>query len=576
MSPLPVPTTPRDRRALLWLLLAAAVVLGAGIGLRDPWPADEPRFALVARQMVESGDWLFPHRGMELYPDKPPMLMWLQGLSYHVVGDWRIAFLLPSLLSGLLTLVLVWDLGRRWWSPRAGWLAALAVLSALMFTFQFKRAQIDPLVTALLTLAHWGVLRHLVDGPNWRALWLGAFAAGLAVITKVVGVLVPLMLLPYLLMRRGGWPRVTPVIAARGDAFRWALAVLAFVAGAAIWLAPMLWMALSRGTPEYLGYVHNVLFHQTADRYVGVLRQHIRPFYEYVPIVLLHFLPLSLAYGAGARDAAAAWRARDARVWLPLAWAILVVLFFSAAAGKREVYILPILPMLAVALAPTLERIADARWLHGAALALAALLGLGLVSAGLWAASGQWRWLDTMATVRGLTDEAPALARWVTVAGAAWLVAAAVGRVRRGMHALLAGLAVFWLIWGLAIAPIANRAVSAAGVMAAADRLAGPQGEIGLVKWKEQDLLMAPRPVRDFGFRAPGAVQFDRAVAWMSQAPDRRWVFALGTAVAPCVERSAAKVIGHSDRREWWMFQSPAVRPGCRLPEVPGDDDDEP
>ena len=40
---------------LFWLV--ALLVLGAGLGLRDPWPADEPRFALVARQMVESGQW---------------------------------------------------------------------------------------------------------------------------------------------------------------------------------------------------------------------------------------------------------------------------------------------------------------------------------------------------------------------------------------------------------------------------------------------------------------------------------------------------------------------------------------
>ena len=64
---------------LFWML--ALLVLGAGLGLRDPWPADEPRFALVARHMVESGDWLFPHRGNELYPDKPPLFMWLQALA---------------------------------------------------------------------------------------------------------------------------------------------------------------------------------------------------------------------------------------------------------------------------------------------------------------------------------------------------------------------------------------------------------------------------------------------------------------------------------------------------------------
>src|SRR5688572_26007914 len=99
--------------ALFWIL--AVLVLGAGLGLRDPWPADEPRFALVARQMVESGDWLFPHRGSELYSDKPPMFMWLQAAAYTLLGNWRVAFLLPSLLAALGTLWCVVDLGKRLW-----------------------------------------------------------------------------------------------------------------------------------------------------------------------------------------------------------------------------------------------------------------------------------------------------------------------------------------------------------------------------------------------------------------------------------------------------------------------------
>src|SRR5687768_12758365 len=72
---------------LFWIV--AWLVLGAGLGLRDPWPADEPRFALVAMQMVESGQWLFPHRGGELYSDKPPFFMWMQALAYQATGQWR-------------------------------------------------------------------------------------------------------------------------------------------------------------------------------------------------------------------------------------------------------------------------------------------------------------------------------------------------------------------------------------------------------------------------------------------------------------------------------------------------------
>ena len=62
------PTT-LPANAVWWFFAIAFVVLFAGYGLRDPWPADEPRFVLVAKQMVESGNWLFPHRGIELYPE---------------------------------------------------------------------------------------------------------------------------------------------------------------------------------------------------------------------------------------------------------------------------------------------------------------------------------------------------------------------------------------------------------------------------------------------------------------------------------------------------------------------------
>ncbi|MER3547361.1 MAG: dolichyl-phosphate-mannose--protein mannosyltransferase, partial [Rhodanobacteraceae bacterium] len=96
----------------------ALLLLGIGIGLRDPWPADEPRFALVAREMLQSGQWLFPHRGMELYSDKPPLFMWLEAAAYLLTGGWRGWFLIPSLLAGLGTLALVYDLVRRQWNHR--------------------------------------------------------------------------------------------------------------------------------------------------------------------------------------------------------------------------------------------------------------------------------------------------------------------------------------------------------------------------------------------------------------------------------------------------------------------------
>ena len=89
--------TPADRRQA-WIFFAIAfAVLAAGFGLRDPWPSDEPRFTLVARQMIASGDWLCPHRGSELYSDKPPVFMWLQASAIDI----QEAMLIPEEIESL-------------------------------------------------------------------------------------------------------------------------------------------------------------------------------------------------------------------------------------------------------------------------------------------------------------------------------------------------------------------------------------------------------------------------------------------------------------------------------------------
>ena len=137
-----MPLITRNTRRDLWIFFGLALlIIGSGIGLRDPWPADEPRFALVAHQMIESGDWLFPHRGTELYSDKPPLFMWLQAASYSVVCHWRIAFLLPALLSAFGTLWLTYDLGRRLRGHRIGLYGAYALLFAMQSRGSSRRGR---------------------------------------------------------------------------------------------------------------------------------------------------------------------------------------------------------------------------------------------------------------------------------------------------------------------------------------------------------------------------------------------------------------------------------------------------
>ena len=63
--------------------------------------------------------------------------------GYALTGSWRVAFLLPSLLSSLLTLGLLYDLARRLHGRRVASIAAASLLFTLQFTFQARTAQID-------------------------------------------------------------------------------------------------------------------------------------------------------------------------------------------------------------------------------------------------------------------------------------------------------------------------------------------------------------------------------------------------------------------------------------------------
>jgi 4-amino-4-deoxy-L-arabinose transferase-like glycosyltransferase len=547
-------------RQEVWLLFGIAlVVLGAGLGLRDPWPADEPRFALVAKQMVESGNWLIPHRGSELYSDKPPLFMAAQAFFYTVTGNWRVAFLLPSLLAGLGMIALVYDLGRRLWDHRVGVYAAAALLCTFQFVYQAKRAQIDPTVCFFLTLANYGLLRHFLLGPDWRAYWLGCFAAGLGVITKGVGVLALLMFVPYLFARWQDWPGVARTPRSAG---RWLLGIVFFVAATALWLAPMLYAVASEAGPEYSAYMNDILFRQTAGRYTESWDHHQPPWY-YLGVIAFAWLPLALALPWAAPRWGQALKQRDARVLLPLVWIVLVVLFFTFPKGKRDVYIMPALPLLALLTGAQLEAIAARPWFRRVVLGFVAVLGAVFLLVGALAWSGHLERANRLVEQRGLEAGGQMLWLFVLMVGVVALLSAVLLRARRSLLALAVTLAALWLGWSLWAYPVLNDSTSAAAVMRRARELAGKDAELGLVAWKEQNLLHADRPVRDFGFVKPWHLQLAQAQRWQSEAPQQRRLFVLRTAFGACVDADKAQYVGHANRREWYLLGADAFRPGC-------------
>jgi len=553
---------PAHRRDLFWLLLAATVVLTAGLGLRQPWPADEPRFVLLAKTMLENGDYWFPQRGSELYADKPPLFMWLQVLGFRLVGHWNIAFLLPSLLAALGTLGLTHDLCRRLWGRRAARIAGYLLLFTVQFTYQAKRAQIDPLLVFLVTLSCYGLLRHLLLGPHWRWYWAGCLAAGFGVIAKGVGIIALLLLLPYWLARRCPARGLAPIGPARG---RWLLGGLALLLPLLIWPAPMLWQVWQHGDPGQIAYAREILFGQTATRFVHPAG-HWQPPWYFLEVIAIAWLPLSLLLPWALP---AAWRRlgrrRDARLLLPLGWAALVVLFFSLSPGKRDMYILPALPMLLVGLAPSLVLALRQRGCRRLLLAANGLLAATLLLAGLWALAATPGFETDFESARGLTDPGDAL-WWLTAGlGAAGLLAAARFGERRAFAGLGLSLAMIWTFgFGWIGFPLVDAANSSRALMLRAGSTIGPKAELGLVAWREQNLLQADRAVSEFGFSRPTAEQLARGIDWLARAPAQRWLLADADAIGDCVAATSWTEVGHANRRHWVLFRLGDVAAACR------------
>ena len=549
-------TRPQRDLWLFWLF--ALLILATGLGLRDPWPADEPRFALAARQMVESGQWLFPHRGIELYSDKPPLFMWMQASVLWLTGNLRIAFLLPSLLAALGTLWCVVDLGRRLWTPRVGLYAGWAVLLTLQFTFQAKKAQIDPMVVFWITLSCYGLLRHVWQGPNWAMWALGWAAAGLGTITKGVGVIALLLLLPAAFASLRGWAGVR--LHARHPKF-W-LGPLAFLAACGVWLLPMLIAALGNGGDAYRAYVDDILLRQTVTRYANAWH-HGQPWWYFIEVALTAWLPTVLVLPW----ALPAWkrrlRRRDARFLIPLGWVLLVFVFFSIPSGKRDMYILPALPMLALALAPLLPGLLRKAGPQRLLLGFTVLFSLAALAAGLAMLLGNPGFARN--AMQGREAGVAIGLAWMLIASGGFGVGACLwfGR-RRAPLALVAMLTLLWLLYSLVGAPLLNDGSSSRGLMRNVGAAIGPTAELGLVGWREQQLLMADRPAADFGFKREPTAQFADGVRWQQARPEARWLLVEeGDGLPACVDKARAHDMGIANGRRWWLLGA-AATPACR------------
>lgn len=530
------------RMDLLWLAGLVLLLLATGLGWRDPWPADEPRFALIARDMVANHHWLIPQVGGDVYADKPPLFFWLIASGLTLTGSLRIAFLLPSLLAGAGCVVLIYDLARRLWNRETGLIAALALLAAVQFVWQPRQAQIDATLCFFTTLGLYGLLRHCLLGPDWKWYVIGWAAAGFGIITKGVGFLPLLVLIPYAFSRRGGWsPR--PVGA---GGWRWALGPLALIAAVSVWLVPMLLAA--QHDPVLQAYRDEILFGQTVNRYAAAWH-HKEPFWFFiVQVIPLLWLPLTALLPWLVPCWRESFRNRDLRVMLPLAWVVLVVLFFSFSTGKRGVYVLPALPGLVVACAPWLAAIAQRRAAQRTVFAIACTIAVVGLVGGAYLFNHETR-RQEMLDSYDIDALWPLFAIGLTAALACWSA-----RPRRGFLAYGLTLTGVLLIVSFWINPAMNDARSGKTFIRAVEARAAGVAELGFVGYKEQYLLQLTRPITNFGharWREPDSEAADAAV-WMAAKPGR--VVLIDQPLRDkCFSAAYSQEVGEANRKRWFL-----------------------
>ncbi len=546
------------------LFALATLVLFAGIGLRSPWPADEPRFAQIAREMVESGQWMFPTRGGEFYPDKPPVFMWLVAVFYQLLGSLKLAFMLPSALAGLGTAILVFDLGRRVWNARIATSAVLVLVFTPQFLLQAKVAQIDALVCFWITLGCYGLMRHFVLGPSWRWYAVAFVAMGLGIMTKGVGFLPVLVLIPLAIWRRelsaGSGGRVWSARA------WWGLVVLLLTL--AFWLVPMLWTVYAHGTPEMEAYRNNILFRQTAQRYANAWG-HLRPWHYFltqaIPVV---WLPLVLILVPQWRALVSVLR-HDAKVRVLLAWVVLVVVFFSLSRGKREVYILPALPMLSLVVAATWAQAKSAgrgsmtEWLLRS---VVLLMGAGLLVLGGWLVVNPAELVSKAAEY----GEALQSLAWPFLVLGSLVLVVALAAWRHGVFQQLSFVSLAcWMFVALWVWPLMDPYRTPRNVMQALEEKVSPETEAGMIEFKEQLLLFSQRPLTHFSYLASVQEQERNAWQWMKEAPGRRGILIPGGVELSCFDMGEAMWLDNAHRRDWLWLGASAMRENCVAPETP-------
>ncbi|MGZ4898046.1 MAG: ArnT family glycosyltransferase [Candidatus Angelobacter sp.] len=350
---------PRLHYEIALVIVAAIVFFGCIVsppGLMDDVDAVHGQ---IARNMVQSGDWVIAHLNGVPYMEKAPLPYWLIAIGYLLMGvhDWVAR--IPTALAAVLLCFATARYGAWAFGRRAGFYAGLALATSIGL-FLFTRILIpDVMLTLTITVCFMAFQRAMnEDGeePHSRrwpallgiALGLGVLLKGLLALVVPVGGALLYLAVTRQVFSRDTWRRLRPLSV---------FLILLLIAApwhvlATLRMPPYLNFSMHSGPGEYHGFFWFYFFNEHLLRFLNL--RYPRD-YNTVPrlafwlLNLLWLFPWSAYLPAAARlSYKPVDRAGRTRL-LALCWAGFLLLFFTFST-TQEYYSMPIYPALALLL----------------------------------------------------------------------------------------------------------------------------------------------------------------------------------------------------------------------------------
>jgi 4-amino-4-deoxy-L-arabinose transferase-like glycosyltransferase len=342
--------TNRIRADSLLLAGFCAFLFFYGLGQFGLIGADEPRYAQVAREMLQRQDWITPVLGGQPWLEKPPLYYWQAMLAYRVFGvsDW--AARLPSALDATLLVLAVYFFLRRF--RRSFELdGALIAASCAGVVGYARAASTDMPLAAAFTV---GLLGWWAWYESGKKIYLAVFYVFMALGTLAKGPVAPFLAVAVIVIYAAAIRELRAILKTL-----WPPGILIFCAVALPW-----YFAVQLRHPEFF---REFILEHNLGRFSKNLYHHTEPIWYYLPVAALALLPWTVfSIAAFARSARAGWAGRKSTESAPEGpetrfgvfagcWLVVPVVFFSASQSKLPGYVLPAIPAGALLLADYLS-----------------------------------------------------------------------------------------------------------------------------------------------------------------------------------------------------------------------------